>query len=74
MKVTVDYPGWIASELSVRIESENQAESALLVVVGKRIKKPVKTFGYIMKDRTVLDIRIPTRKQKPRDDEFGNQE
>jgi hypothetical protein len=73
MKLIINKPRWEDKEIGVRLEAESIAEAALLLVLGKRVKNPVKTFGYFISERVVLDIRIPLRKQSSKDDEFGNQ-
>jgi hypothetical protein len=72
MIVIIEEPKYDIKSTCIRLESENNAESLVLILLGRRIKKPVQTWGMIKKDKVVLLLTIPIRIQKQSDDEFGN--
>lgn len=73
MIVEIEKPRYEASELGIKMTAESHKDTVLLFVIAKRIKKPLKTFGFMFQTSAVLNIVIPIRKQKQSDDEFGNQ-
>lgn len=72
MKINIDKFEFSDTSVRVRFESESMAETKILYLLVKRVKKVVRTWGYFHENYFSAYLSIPLRKQKSDDDEVSN--